>query len=53
MPHQFSKRLGKLLFPHLPKDQRKQQLTNIALVILFSLTVAGTIALIMIHAGKR
>jgi hypothetical protein len=49
----LSRRLGKLLFPHLARDQRKNQISTIVLVLMFSLVVAGTIAMVMLHNGRR
>jgi hypothetical protein len=53
MTEYSSKRLGKLLFPHLARDQRKNQMSTIVLVLMFSLVVAGTIAMVMLHNGRR
>ena len=49
----FSKRLGKLLFPHLARDQRKNQMSTIVLVLLFSLVLAATVAKVILYAGNR
>jgi heme/copper-type cytochrome/quinol oxidase subunit 2 len=49
----FSKRLGKLLFPHLAHDQRKNQMSIIVLVLMVSLVVAGTMAMVMLRYGRR
>jgi hypothetical protein len=46
------KRTGKLLFPHLPRDQRKNQMSNLILVLMFSLVVAGTLAMVMLRCGR-
>ena len=35
------KRTGRLLFPHLARDQRKRQITIILLVLATSLLTAG------------
>ena len=47
MTEYFSKRLGKLLFPHLARDQRKQQLQIILLVFMASLCGAGSLVMWM------
>jgi hypothetical protein len=52
MAHGLSRRLGKLLFPHLPRDQRKHQMSTLTAVLIFSLIVAGTLAIIMLRLGK-
>jgi len=49
----LSRRLGKFLFPHLPRDQRQNHLSTIVLVMIFSLTVAGTLALLMLRTGGK
>lgn len=46
------KRTGKLLFPHLARDQRKNQMSTITLVLMFSLVVAGTLATVMLRYGR-
>ncbi|MGB7747972.1 MAG: hypothetical protein WBN75_11865 [Verrucomicrobiia bacterium] len=43
---------SKLLFPHLARDQRKQQLKVIMLVFITSLCCAGSLAMWMI-LGRR
>jgi hypothetical protein len=53
MTEYLVKRTGKLLFPHLARDQRKHQLAIITLVLMFSLAVAGTIAKLMICIGRH
>ncbi|MGB8371120.1 MAG: hypothetical protein ACLPYZ_18370 [Limisphaerales bacterium] len=45
MTEYLVQRTGKLLFPHLARDQRKQQLQIILLVFMASL--CGTSALVM------
>ncbi len=47
------RRTGKLLFPHLARDQRKNQMSIIGLVLMVSLIVAGTMAMLMLHNGIR
>jgi hypothetical protein len=41
------RRTGKLLFPHLARDQRNQQLLVILLVLATSLSAAGGLAMWM------
>ena len=53
MTHYLSRRVGKLLFPNLARDQRKNQMNTLLVVLTVSLAVAGTIALVMIHLGTR
>ena len=53
MTEYLVKRTGKLLFPHLARDQRKQQLQIILLVFMVSLVVAGTMAMVMLHTCRR
>ncbi|MGA2788194.1 MAG: hypothetical protein ABSF60_11770 [Verrucomicrobiota bacterium] len=43
------RRTGKLLFPHLARDQRKQKMTIILLVLGTSLSVAYVMAMLMMH----
>ena len=47
------KRTGKLLFPHLARDQRKNLMSNLILVLMFSLVVAGTMAMVMLRYGRQ
>jgi hypothetical protein len=49
----FSKRMGKLLFPHLARDQRKNQMSIIVLVLMVSLVAVGTMAMVMLRYGRR
>jgi hypothetical protein len=44
MTHYLVRRTGKLLFPHLARDQRKQKMTLILLVLGTSLSVAYILA---------
>ena len=53
MTEYFSKRLGKLLFPHLARDQRKNRMSIIVLVLMVSLVVAGTMVMVMLRYGRR
>lgn len=41
-----------MLFPHLPRDQRKSQLSTIKLVLIVSLMVAATMGVLMLRFGK-
>lgn len=52
MTEYLVKRTGRLLFPHLPRDQRKNQMSTILLVLMVSLIVAGTLAMVMLRNGK-
>ena len=40
MTNYFNRRVGKLLFPHLARDQRNHQLSIILLVFVASLSAA-------------
>ena len=42
-----------MLFPHLARDQRKHQMDTLMVVLTVSLTVAGTIALLLVRLGTR
>jgi hypothetical protein len=53
MTQYLSRRVGKLLFPHLPRDQRKHQMDNILVVLTVSLAVAGTVALVIFRMGTK
>jgi len=52
MTNNLSRRLGKLLFPHLPRDQRKSQMSVLTLVLIVSLIVAATMGVLMLRFGK-
>jgi len=43
---------GKLLFPHLPPDQRRREMRVLLATLLTGLFIAGTTALVMIAVGK-
>ena len=43
MTEYIVKRTGKLLFPHLARDQRKQLLFTIMLVLVASFSAAGSL----------
>jgi hypothetical protein len=51
MTEYFVKRTGKLLFPHLARDQRKRRMFIILVVAVISLSSAGTLAAWMAAAG--
>ncbi len=52
MTEYIVKRTGKLLFPHLPRDQRKSQMSTMTLVLIVSLIVAATMGVLMLRFGK-
>ncbi|MGO8837080.1 MAG: hypothetical protein ACLQAH_01005 [Limisphaerales bacterium] len=47
MTEYIVKRTGKLLFPHLPRDQRKHQMFIIMLVLMTSLFATGSLVMWM------
>jgi hypothetical protein len=47
------KRTGKLLFPHLARDQRKNLMSTITLVLMFSLVLAVTVAKVILYVGRH
>jgi hypothetical protein len=47
MTEYLVRRTGKLLFPHLARDQRNQQLLVILLILATSLSAAGGLAMWM------
>jgi hypothetical protein len=49
MTEYLVKRTGKLLFPHLARDQRKHRLSIIMLVLLTSVFGDGTLVICMMH----
>jgi len=51
MTEYLVRRTGKLLFPHLARDQRNQRLSRILLVVITSLSAAG--GLVMWMASYR
>jgi hypothetical protein len=53
MTQHLSRRVGKLLFPHLARDQRKHQMNTLLVVLMVTFAVAGTIALVMIQLGTK
>jgi len=46
------RRLGKLLFPYLPRDRRQSQLSILILILLVCLFGTGTMAILMLHTGR-
>jgi hypothetical protein len=52
MTEYIVKRTGKLLFPHLPRDQRKSHLSILTLVLTVTLIGAGIMAKLMVSTGK-
>ena len=51
MTNKFSRRLGKLLFPCLPRDQRKSHLSILTFVLTVTLIGDGIMAILMLHTG--
>jgi hypothetical protein len=49
----LSKNVGKVLFPQLTRDQRKQLLAKIIFVLLASLFVTASLVMWMLHAIKH
>ena len=47
MTHYINRRVGKLLFPHLARDQRSHLLSIILLVLLTSLFTAGSLVMLV------
>jgi hypothetical protein len=47
MTEYIVRRTGKLLFPHLARDQRKHLLSTILLVLVASLSAAGSLVMWM------
>jgi hypothetical protein len=45
--------LGKLLFPHLPPDQRRKRMNTITLVLLVILVFGGTVGAVIFFANRR
>jgi hypothetical protein len=48
MTEKLVKRTGKLLFPHLARDQRKHQLLILLLIFMTSLCGAGMLVMWMV-----
>jgi hypothetical protein len=53
MTQYLSKRVGKMIFPHLARDQRKHQMDTLLVVLTVSLAVAGTVAFVVFCMGTR
>jgi hypothetical protein len=53
MTKYFVRQAGKMLFPHLAYDQRKQRLSNIMLVFLTSVVGNGVLVVLMLRHGHR
>jgi hypothetical protein len=51
MTNYLVRRMGKLLFPHLPRDQRNQKMSVILWVLGTSLSIAYILALWLKHRG--
>ena len=47
------RRTGKLLFPHLARDQRKHQMFIIMLVLAASFFTAGVLAMLIMLYGRH
>ena len=52
MTNYLNRRVGKMLFPHLPRDQRKHQLLIILLVMAASFSASGSLIMWM-TAGRH
>jgi len=44
--------LGKLLFPRLPRDQRRREMQVLLAALLVGLVIAGAMAMVMIMLAK-
>jgi len=53
MTKYLERRVGKLLFPRLARDQRKQRMSIIMLVLLTSVVGNGALAMYMFHYWHR
>jgi hypothetical protein len=49
----LSKNVGKVLFPQLTRDQRKQLLSRIILILLGSFFITAALVMWMLHAIKH
>ena len=43
--------IGKLLFPHTPRDVRQRKLKTLGVALFVALVVAGGIVLVMVKTG--
>ena len=53
MTNSLARSVGKLLFPRLPREQRRQLLTRIILILLAGLFVTASLVVWMFHAIKH
>jgi hypothetical protein len=44
---------GKMLYPHLPPDQRRREMRVLLSALLIGLVTAGIIAVVMIVTGQK
>jgi len=49
----LSKKVGRVLFPHLPHEKRKQKLFKIVLVLVASLCITALLVVRMVHGIKQ
>ncbi len=49
----LAKTVGKLLFPRLPRDRRKQLLSRIILILMASVFITVSLVVWMFHAVKH
>jgi flagellar basal body-associated protein FliL len=49
----FMRTPGKLLFPHLPPDQRRKRMNTILLVALVVLFLGGTVGAVIFLANRH
>jgi hypothetical protein len=49
----LSKTVGKVLFPHLTPERRKQLVSRIILIMMASLFVTASLVMWMLHAIKH
>jgi hypothetical protein len=49
----LSKNVGKMLFPHLSREQRKQMLSRIVFVLTASLFITASLVMWILHAIKQ
>jgi len=49
----LSKNVGKVLFPNLSREQRKQLLSRIILILMASLFITASLVMWMLHAIKH